>query len=310
MVKKLTLLVFFTLLIIPSCQSPKKWESSTLLFFDTVCELNLHCSPSLFISAKEEVIRTFSEIENLFSPGVQTFSSPLVMSLYQRALDVYHASEGYFDITVAPLSRIWGFRDGSHRVPSLDEIHEVLNHIGMDRIEVKKGTLSLDPGMELDWGGIAKGLGIDLASQALIRMGVKNGFINAGGDLYCWGTNPEKKSWKVGIKHPRQKGFLGVLFISQIGLATTGDYQRYFIKEGQRYHHVFNPKSGYPSKGKQSVTVIGPETVLCDALSTALFVAPQPEDILKKFPDYGAVLVESNGEISLLGRAFSFHPLD
>jgi thiamine biosynthesis lipoprotein len=114
----------------------------------------------------------------------------------------------------------------------------------------------------------------------------------------------------VGIKHPRQKGFLGVLFLSQKGLATTGDYQRYFTIEGQRYHHVFNPKSGYPSKGKQSVTVIGPETVLCDALSTAIFVAPQPEDILQKFPDYGAVLVESSGEVALLGRSFSFQPLD
>jgi thiamine biosynthesis lipoprotein len=309
MVKKHILLVFFVLLIIPSCQSPMKWEASTLLFFDTMCELNLYCSPSLFISAKEEVKRTFSYIENLFSPGVHALSSPLVMSLYRRALDVYHASDGYFDITVAPLSKIWGFRDGSHRVPTLDEIHEVLNSIGMDRIGVKKGMLSLDPGMELDWGGIAKGFGIDLASQALIRMGVKNGFVNAGGDLYCWGTNPEKKSWKVGIKHPRQRGFLGVLFLTQIGLATTGDYQRYFIKEGLRYHHVFNPKSGYPSKGKQSVTVIGPETLLCDALSTALFVAPQPKDILKKFPDYGAVLVESNGKITLMGKSFTFQPL-
>jgi len=310
MVKKHVILSFFVLFIIPSCQSPRKWETSTLLFFDTVCELNLHCSPSLFTSAKEEVKRTFTEIENLFSPGLQAISSPLAMSLYRRALDVYHASDGYFDITVAPLSNIWGFRNGSHRVPSLDEIHAALNHIGMDRIEVKNGELSLDPGMELDWGGIAKGFGIDLASQTLIRMGVEDGFINAGGDLYCWGTNPEKKSWKVGIKHPRQKGFLGVLLLSQIGLATTGDYQRYFIKEGQRYHHVFNPKSGYPSKGKQSVTVIGPETLLCDALSTALFVSPQPKDILLKFPEYGAVLVESNGETTLLGRSFSFQSFD
>lgn len=310
MVKKHALLASLILLIIPSCHPAKKWETSTLLFFDTVCELNLNCSPSLFISAEEEVKRAFSDIENLFSPGVQALSSPLVIRLYRRALDVYYASDGYFDITVAPLSNIWGFRDGSHRVPSPDEIQKALNSIGMDRIEEKNGILSLDQGMELDWGGIAKGFGIDLASQALIRMGVENGFINAGGDLYCWGTNPRKESWKIGIKHPRKRGFLGVLLLSQTGLATTGDYQRYFIKEGLRYHHVFNPKSGYPSEGKQSVTVIGPEALLCDALSTALFVAPQPKYILQKFPDYGAVLVDSNGKITLLGRSFSFRPLD
>lgn len=310
MIEKRILLVFLVLSFVPSCRSPEKWQSSTILFFDTVCELNLHCSPSVYISAKKEVERTFSDIENLFSPGVKALSSPLVISLFQRALEVYHASDGYFDITVAPLSKIWGFRDGSHRVPPLDEIQEALNDIGMDRIEVKKGSLSLDPGVELDWGGIAKGFGIDLASQALIRMEVKNGFINAGGDLYCWGTNPENKTWKVGIKHPRKRGYLGVLNISQTGLATTGDYQRYFFKDGIRYHHVFNPKSGYPSEGKQSVTVAGPETLLCDALSTALFVSPQPEDILKKFPAYGAVLVESTGEIIQLGSPLSFQPLN
>ena len=310
MLKKHILLFFFVLSLIPSCQSPEKWQTSTLLFFDTLCELNLCCSPSLFISAKDEVKRIFSDIENLFSPGAQDFSSPLVISLFQRALEVYLASDGYFDITVAPLSKICGFRDGSHRVPSLDEIRDVLDKIGMEMVEVKNGRVFLKPGVELDWGGIAKGFGIDLASQALIRMDVKNGFINAGGDLYCWGTNPENKSWKVGIKHPRKRGYLGVLSLSQIGLTTTGDYQRYFIKDGIRYHHVFNPKSGYPSEGKQSVTVLGPETLLCDALSTALFVSPQPEHILQKFPEYGAVLVDSSGEIILLGRAFSFQPLD
>ncbi len=310
MKKARVLLVFFILSFFPSCRSPEKWQFSTFLFFDTVCELNLYCSPSLFLSAKEEVKRNFSEIEKLFSPGVQAHSSPQVISLYKRALDVYHASDGYFDISVAPLLKIWGFRDGPHRVPSVDEVEKVLTDIGMDRIEVKNGTLSLAPGMELDWGAIAKGFGIDLASQALIRLGVKNGFLNAGGDLYCWGTNPENKKWKIGIKHPRKGGFLGVLSLSRIGLATTGDYQRYFINNGVRYHHVFNPKSGYPSRGKQSVTVIGPETLLCDALSTALFVSPRSEDILQKFPDYGAVIVESNGEVLLSGRPFSFQPID
>jgi len=82
--------------------------------------------------------------------------------------------------------------------------------------------------MELDWGGIAKGFAVDLASQALIQMGVKNGFINAGGDLYCWGKNPEQNSWQIGIKHPRANGVSAILSLSNIGAATTGDYQRYF----------------------------------------------------------------------------------
>jgi len=308
--KKIVLFTFIFLCIVSSCRVSDNWQNSSLLFFDTVCELNIYCSPSLFKSSEDEVRRVFTEIELLFSPGVQALSSPRVISLYKKALDVHHASDGYFDISVGPLSHIWGFRDGFYHVPSLDEVQEALQHIGMERIELKDGRLCLHPGMELDWGGIAKGFGIDLASQALIQMGVENGFLNAGGDLYCWGKNPEKKPWKVGIKHPRGDGFLGVLFITQVGAATTGDYQRFFIETDVRYHHVFDPKSGYPSKGKQSVTVIGPETLMCDALSTAIFVSPHPRKIIKGYPDYGAIVVDSSGKISFLGKPCFFQPLN
>lgn len=308
--KKIVLYASIFLCLVSSCRVSDNWQNSSLLFFDTVCELNIYCSPSLFKSSEDEIRKIFTEIERLFSPGVQALSSPLVISLYKKALAIYLASDGYFDISVGPLSHLWGFRDGSHHVPSSGEVQEVLQHIGMERIELKDGSLSLHPEMELDWGGIAKGFGIDLASQALIQLGVKNGFLNAGGDLYCWGKNPEKKSWKVGIKHPRGNGFLGVLFIAQVGAATTGDYQRFFIEADVRYHHVFDPKSGYPSKGKQSVTVIGPETLMCDALSTALFVSPHPLKVITSYPDYGAIVVDSSGKISFLGKRYLFQPLN
>ena len=137
-----------------------------------------------------------------------------------------------------------------------------------------------------------------------MESGITKGFINAGGDLYCWGENPARTSWKIGIKHPRDAGFVGVLEIQDMGAATAGDYQRFFIKDEIRYHHIFNPKTGYPAQGKQSVTVIGPETLLCDALSTALFVTLYPEELLRKYPEYGAVIVDSDGSLSILGKEF------
>ena len=304
MSKKTVLLATIFLLYISGCRGKDKWQTATLLFFDTVCEINLFCSPPDFDSSKEEIRSVFQDIENNFSPGATLYSSSLVISLYKKALAVYHDSEGYFDITVAPLSRIWGFRDKSHRIPSPAEIIRILEYIGMDKIILEPDSLHLLPGMELDWGGIAKGFGIDLASQALIQMGIKNGFINAGGDLYCWGRNPEQKSWRIGVKHPRASGVSAILYLSNSGAATTGDYQRFFVQKGIRYHHVFDPKSGYPSRGKQSVTVVGPEALICDALSTALFVSPQPEIILKKFPEYGAVIIDSEGEVFILGKAY------
>ncbi|MFB0533050.1 MAG: FAD:protein FMN transferase [Desulfatiglandales bacterium] len=310
MARKLCILLLASLLLLPGCGVKERWQTSTILAFDTICEINIFCSPSMFKSAQEEVQRVFSEIESLFSPGTDDYSSPLVLDLFQRGLKVYHDSNGCFDVTVGPLSRVWGFFDKSYVVPAPEQIKSALKLIGMEKIEQKNEALVLLPGMELDWGAIAKGFGIDLASKSLIQLGISRGFINAGGDLYCWGKNPSDQSWNIGIKHPRESGFLGVLSISNLGAATTGDYQRYFVKDGVRYHHVFNPRTGYPAQGKQSVTVCGPETLICDALSTALFVSQEPAKILEKYPDYGAIIVDSDGNLSFLGKAYPFNPME
>ena len=156
--------------------------------------------------------------------------------------------------------------------------------------------------MKLDWGGIAKGWAVDMAARSLRNAGITRGFINAGGDLYCWGSNPEGKEWRIGVKHPRQRGYIRVLSVKDTGVATSGDYQRYFEKDGVRYCHILNPTTGYPAHERTSVTVFGPEATLCDALSTALFVSPDPAAILKKYPDYGAIIADVHGEVALMGK--------
>ena len=231
--KKILFLSVLLLLNGACARVGEKWHTATILFFDTVCEINLFCLPSHFDAAKREIEGVFQDVETHFSPVAKIYSSSPVITLYQRALSIYHDSGGCFDITVAPLSHIWGFRDHSHRVPSPEEIGRALKKVGMDKITLKPAELILMPGMELDWGGIAKGFGIDLASQAMIQTGIKNGFINAGGDLYCWGKNPDQESWRIGIKRPRGSGISAILYIADTGAATTGDYQRFFIQENQ-----------------------------------------------------------------------------
>ncbi len=307
--KSYILLSLLLFLVLISCAPKKRWHSATFVYFDTVCEIKIFCSPSEFLSCQQEVERIFSEIESHFSPGLKNYSSSLVLNLYHKSLSIYKNTNGCFDITIGPLSRIWGFLNKSYSIPSQNEIDQALRLIGMDKIEEATGTLILKPNMELDWGGIAKGFGIDLAYNALESIGIERGFINAGGDLFCWGKNPENETWKVGINHPRDPGYLGILSLSTIAAATTGDYQRFFEAGGRRYHHVFNPKSGYPAQGKQSVTVIGPEAVICDALSTALFVCQYPEEILDRYIEYGAVIVDSEGNVSLWGKPYLFRLL-
>ena len=305
--------LFFLPLILSlflSCQVKEKWQTSTILVFDTLCEIKVFCSSAKFKSCQEEVQRIFSEIESSFSPGAGDFSSPLVINLFRSALQVSQDSDGCFDITVGPLSRLWGFLSNSRFVPAPEKIKSTLKYIGMEKIKEQDGLLILLNGMELDWGGIAKGLAVGLASESLIKIGIARGFVNAGGDLYCWGKNPDNQPWQVGIKHPRKSGFLGVLSLSNLSAATSGDYQRFFEVNGIRYHHIFDPKTGYPAQGKQSVTVVGPEAVLCDALSTALFVSQKPERILERYPEYGAILVDSKGNLSFAGKTYPLRTME
>jgi thiamine biosynthesis lipoprotein len=303
-VKYGVLLFLSGILLCAHCRVPEKWHTASFFFFDTLCEVKLYTFRDHFLWAQEDIHRIFKDIDTSFSPEAEDYSSEEGLFLYRKALSLYQASHGDFDITVAPLSSLWGFFDGNHRIPESHLIQNTLKFIGMEKIRDQKTFLDLPEGMALDWGGIAKGYGIDLAAQSLIESGITKGFINAGGDMYCWGENPEGTSWKIGIQHPRKEGFIGVLEIQNLSAATAGDYQRFFIKDGIRYHHIFNPKTGYPAKGKQSVTVVGPETLFCDALSTALFVTLYPEELLQKYPEYGAVIVNSEGAVSILGKEF------
>jgi FAD:protein FMN transferase len=296
----------YSVLLFFGCRQKTEWHKTTFLFFDTVCQVQIQAGDATFTQAKQAIHDVFSQIEKNFSPGSVDYKDPEVLKLFRTAYQIYRHSEGSFDPSVAPLSELWGFRSGNHRLPSSEEITTCLRCIGMDKVKINNGTLMVPENMTLDWGGIAKGWGIDSAYQECKKMNIPSGFINAGGDLYCWGVNPDHEDWKIGITHPRQKGFLGILRLSYAGAATTGDYQRCFFFKGTRYHHILNPDTGRPARGKQSVTVVGPETAVCDGLATALFVSEDPEKILMHFPEYGAILVMENGDEMMLGHPVSF----
>ncbi len=290
------------------CRQANTWHQSTAMYFDTVCEIQLYCSGSLFQIAQDRIDLEFSLVSHLFSPGSRFEREPEVRALFAQAREIHQTSRGCFDITVAPLSRLWGFRTDEYRVPSVQERLTALARVGMDKVRILPERLEIPDNMELDWGGIAKGYGIDRAAQALRELGVTRGFLNAGGDLFCWGMNPTGRPWQVGVKKPRGSGYLGVLSLSGLGAATTGDYQRFFMQDGIRYHHVFDPRTGLPARGHQSVTVTGPETRVCDALSTALFVSDSPETILVNYPEYSAFLVDREGNLTVAGKPLSLRP--
>ncbi len=148
-------------------------------------------------------------------------------------------------------------------------------------------------------GGFVKGYAVDQAIQVLRGDDIRNGIINAGGDLFCLGEK-NGHSWKVGVRHPRQAGSIPiVLTLSNLAAATSGDYQRYYIFEGERYHHILDPQTGKPARKAQSATVVAETTAEADAWATALFISGPDEGIrlINRMKDVYGMIVDSSGSL-------------
>jgi thiamine biosynthesis lipoprotein len=172
----------------------------------------------------------------------------------------------------------------------------------MDDIEYSDVTmLGHNQAVQLDFGGIGKGMAVDLAIEHLRELGISNAIVNMGGDLRAIGSKGGTP-WKIGIRHPRNKGVIASLETSgDESVFTSGDYERYFEYEGKRYHHILDPRTGYPAEGVTSVTVIHKEGVVADAAATALFIAG-PEHWLEIARSMGVrdvMLIDSAGRIHL-----------
>lgn len=226
-----------------------------------------------------------------------------LMKVLKEAVAVSELSDGAFDVTIGPLSSLWGFDEDRKTVPTDKEIDGLRKLVDYRRLRMDEAasTVYLEKrGMMIDLGGIAKGYALKKAVKAFEDADIRNVIINAGGNLNLRGTK-RGKSWKVGIQDPRDESkLLGILNITDTSVSTSGDYQRYFIKDSIRYHHILDPKTGHPSKGPISVTIAGRNEAMTDALSTALFVlgAEKGAELMKKI---GAewIMVTEDGKITV-----------
>lgn len=197
--------------------------------------------------------------------------------------DRLHAlSGGLFDLTSGPLRRAWDFRSG--RVPAEEEVAGLLPLIGWQQVQREAGTILLPKaGMELDFGGIGKEYAADRARAVLAQAGLQSGFVNLGGDLSLLGPQPGGKPWAFGIQDPRQEvATCAQLQLSQGALATSGDYERFFITpQGRRCCHILDPRTGQPVSHWRSVSVVAPLCSAAGALATiAMLLGPAAQDFL------------------------------
>lgn len=239
-------------------------------------------------------------------------SDPEIIEVVHLALQVARDSEGAFDITIAPLIELWGFYGKTPRLPAEEEIKAVLSTVGYHHLLLKNGVLSKSKAdVQIDLGGIAKGYAVQQAVAVLKREGVTSALIDAGGDVYTLGKRGSEM-WKVGIRSPRGDDILGYLEIEDMAVMGSGDYERFFVKDGKRYHHIFNPKTGYPAEGVSGTTLIHPDPMVADAWNTAIFVLG-PEKGLKRveqIADMETVMVTtSEGVIYSTGLKKALHEL-
>lgn len=226
-----------------------------------------------------------------------------VVTVTEKALDIADVTDGAFDVTFKPIGRLWNVKERASPPPP-DSIRAALIQVDYKQIELDtlQNTLFLKKkGMEIGFGGIAKGYAAFRAGEVLEGYGINNYIINAGGDLYVKGKKGDRR-WTSGIKDPdtkQRKPLLAFSVVKPCGIATSGNYESYFIHEGTRYHHIIDLKTGYPARGLKSVTVFSEDPAKADAYSTAFFILGYEKALLivEQDPSLAFILIDNKDTI-------------
>ena len=239
--------------------------------------------------------------------GANTSITAQVAKMLSTASDVYNKSNGSLDLSLYPVIKLWGFVDGHYYVPSDAEISQALALRAFDKMSLtsfpSSGSyaVSFPAGTQISFASVAKGCAAENAIDAMRQSGVTSGIVSLGGNVQTLGQKPNGDDWKIAIQDPNNtSSYLGVISVGETAAVTSGTYQRYFTANGKTYHHLINPKSGYPvSNSLLSVTIICDDGTLADCLSTAMFVLGQT-NALNYWRNYGGfemILVNSSNEI-------------
>lgn len=220
-----------------------------------------------------------------------------VFQLTKRALDYSKMTDGAFDISFAAMDKIWKFDGEMDSIPTPAQVFYAVRNVGYQHIilDAIKQTIFLSKkGMKIDFGSIGKSYGAEKARTKLISLGVEAGIINASGDICTWGLQPGGSKWSIGVTDPfNLSKVLKVLYFKKGSIVTSGSYEKFVLLDGKRYSHIINPKTGYPAIGIISVTVIGPDAEIANALSTATMVMgiKSSKKVFKLFPAYDYIII-------------------
>lgn len=286
---------------------------STIFAMDTVMTLRVYGEKgeemlsliSKEINSMENILSVTREGSDIWSidhsDGATVEVNDYTKHLIELAQTLGARTDGALDVTMYPVVKAWGFTTSEYRIPDADELSELLERVGYDRVSLKGNQVTLPADMEMDLGSIAKGYAGEVVADLLRENGVTSALLNMGGNVQTVGSKPDGSAWRIGIQDPNSPtgSYLGVLQLKDQAAVTSGGYQRYFEEDGVRYWHIMDPATGAPARsGLVSVTIVGDKGGMCDGLSTSLFVMGLEgamED-WRTYGDYEAILVdEDNG---------------
>jgi thiamine biosynthesis lipoprotein len=318
----------FYVLILSGCTEKNKMYKESRVLMDTFCTITV-VSPSkedaggaieagfAEIKKLETLLNYFSDDSEITAVNRSAGNKPVkvsreTMDMMKKTIDISRLTNGVFDPTIAPVVSLWNFsKDMSNTsIPSGSRINDAAALVDYKKIKMDYDKFEIfleEKNMELDLGGIAKGYAADKAVDAIKSKGIKAALVAVAGDIRGFGLNVSGNSWRVGIQNPRPEAesdkpwedIFASLYLENMAISTSGDYQRYFIKDGRRFHHILDPETGFPAESDLiSVSVIAPEGYVADGLSTAVFVLGLEKGLsLLESEGLDGVLVNADKEV-------------
>lgn len=284
--------------------------TGTVFAMDTVMDLTIYGGEEQLAAAqtrikelesKLSVTDENSEVYAVNHNGGGTLSADTA-DLLGRALELCGRTGGALDVSIYPVVRAWGFTTGEYRVPGEEELEELLAHVDYTQIGFgeEDGQVTLAPGMEMDLGSVAKGYTGDQVISLLREGGVTSALLNLGGNVQALGSKPDGSPWRIAVRNPFGDGYAGILEVDDQAVITSGGYERYFEADGQTYWHIIDPVTGASVRnGLVSVTIVGDSGLVCDGLSTALFVMGLEDavEFWRAADDFETILIAEGGQI-------------
>ena len=311
----LVLLIVGTVLIIRQ-QQAVPYQKNADFIFGTTYHITYQCDSSMAAGIKAELLKVDQSLSPFNDKSVITAVNQnkavqldsMFLDVYNLALQISEETDGAFDITVAPLVNAWGFGFKNSALPSSYQVDSLRQIVGYQKVSLENGHIKKkDPRIMLDCSAIAKGYGCDVIAKYLRSRGVKNFMVEIGGEIVTSGLNPDRLPWKVGVTKPSDDSLSTshelqtVLNVTDMAMATSGNYRNFYYKGGKKYAHTIDPKTGFPVQHNiLSATVIAKSCAEADAYATSFMVMglEKAQKVMERRPELMAYIIYSdqNGE--------------